>query len=245
MKVCRKLRRHLMVTAVMGLVVIGGIAPGCTPSEAARRDTASPLFVPTVPPADTPTPRPYRPRPTWETTDPELQEKYRIREATRVAVLTNVPQYTPVPFSVLALTPVDYGPPIPPPTNMVYPAGDGMIVEVVGGGPAASQFSLENLWKRDVGDQHIRVYFGTEKYDGTQGLAVVETYAAGQGPTWSVYRTPMLAGEIRVIGAVGERLTVQAEDGTIFDFDVPTRAWIFPQGTPVVRTPIPIRETLP
>ena len=40
--------------------------------------------------------------------------------------------------------------------------------------------------------------------------------------------TPTKAGPVAITDAVGERLTLQAADGTRFTFDVPTRQWVNP-----------------
>jgi hypothetical protein len=47
------------------------------------------------------------------------------------------------------------------------------------------------------------------------------------GPV-QVYTTPANAGLVKVKDAVGERLTLDAPDGTRFYFDVATRQWVNP-----------------
>jgi hypothetical protein len=42
------------------------------------------------------------------------------------------------------------------------------------------------------------------------------------------YPTPSKAGVVHVTDAVGERLTLEAADGTRFYFDVATRQWVNP-----------------
>lgn len=63
-----------------------------------------------------------------------------------------------------------------------------------------------------------------------QGAIMVETTdragAVIGGPI--TYNTPTRAGFVTVVGAVGERLTLRAEDGTLFTFDVPSRQWVNP-----------------
>jgi hypothetical protein len=210
-----------------------------------QSDTASPLFVPTPPPPVSPSTRPYRPLPTWDTHDPALQERFQIAEATYIAVLTNVPQATVGPRGTR--TPHIWPTQAPIPTNVLYPAGEGRILEDGGTRLLSGTGVFKNQWQRDVGDQEIRVYFGADLYNGNQGLLVVGIFSRGEAPVTEVYRTPMLAGSIRAIGAVGEKLTVKAKDGIIFEFDLPTRTWIFPQGTPsaVVQTPMPTANPLP
>ncbi len=48
-----------------------------------------------------------------------------------------------------------------------------------------------------------------------------------------LYLTPLRAGAVQVIDAVGERLTLRAEDGTLFTFDIPTRQWVTPDPSPI------------
>ena len=60
------------------------------------------------------------------------------------------------------------------------------------------------------------------------------------------YLTPIQAGSVHITGAVGERLILQAQDGTTFYFDVPGRCYVSsltetaPAATPrPTRTPTP------
>ena len=57
------------------------------------------------------------------------------------------------------------------------------------------------------------------------------------GTSFGSYRTPRRVGPIRVTDAVGERLTLHADEGTLFYFDVPTRQWVTPGPSPVPSLP--------
>jgi hypothetical protein len=61
-------------------------------------------------------------------------------------------------------------------------------------------------------------------------VADATTHAVLQGP--DLYKAPGQAESIEIIDAVGERLTLRADDGTLFYFDVPTRQWVNPAPTP-------------
>jgi hypothetical protein len=52
-----------------------------------------------------------------------------------------------------------------------------------------------------------------------------------------IYQVPAAVQEVRVIDAVGERLTLRADDGTLFYFDVLTRQWVPPAPSPVPSLP--------
>jgi hypothetical protein len=89
-----------------------------------------------------------------------------------------------------------------------------------------------NLGVERLSDRNIGVFAGGDGYAGdpTQGLLVVVVKTPDRVPIGPVetYRTPMKAGPVEIIAAVGERLTLRAEDGTRFYFDVATRQWVNP-----------------
>ena len=75
--------------------------------------------------------------------------------------------------------------------------------------------------------------------DPQQGIIGILVQVPNSGTIVSgpnLYLTPLRAGAVQVIDAVGERLTLRADDGTLFYFDVLTRQWVTPTPGP---TPIP------
>jgi hypothetical protein len=91
----------------------------------------------------------------------------------------------------------------------------------------------QNHWYERLPDRIISVYAGSEGSGGdrTQGLLMVivrtpdETRSLERG---QLYSTPSKAGAVHITDAVGERLTLEAADGTRFYFDVATRQWVNP-----------------
>jgi hypothetical protein len=197
---------------------------------------------------NTPTPAyAYRPPPTWDQASEELQRRYHVREATRVAVLTAIPQNGSRPNRTL--TPIVWPTAIPIPTSVYYPAGDGMILED-GQIVPAELGSFTNQWQQRVGDVYTQVYFGKEKYDPTQGIVLVKMYGPGHPMEMEIYRTPQARGAVRVVGATGTTLQARTEMGDYIVFDLATRQWVSPPLTPgpspsVLVSPVPSVSPLP
>ena len=92
---------------------------------------------------------------------------------------------------------------------------------------------ITNQWYEpiDVGELskgQLRVFTGAEQGDAAQGLLIVATYGPYQTPTLQRYQSPQRDGTIRIVNAVGERLTLRADNGAVFYFDVPSRQWVTP-----------------
>jgi len=150
----------------------------------------------------------------------------------RLAAAATEVARTPVhPGAGLEPTPAPQ--PSPWSTDPHRAAGAGTIVED-GQAPATPRtFMGQNHWYERLPDRIISVYAGSEGSGGdrTQGLLMVivrapdETRSLERG---QLYSTPIKAGPVRITDAVGERLTLQADDGTHFYFDVATRQWVNP-----------------
>ena len=110
-------------------------------------------------------------------------------------------------------------------------------------------YKLLNSWLRIDQGNAVIVYAGTRRagpaaQDYSQGVVIVQEYRdfpCRDNHGWTTgsptdYLTPGRNGEVRIIDAVGETLKLQAEDGTLFYFDVATRQYVanFPAtgGTP-------------
>ncbi len=140
--------------------------------------------------------------------------------------------------------PTPQPPPSPWPQIARIPAGAGTIID--------APFPLKGLTSRnqwyEVKDgKSITAYAGAEGYafDPSQGvvLVVVETLDFQPVPSaGGTYRTPVKAGPVRIVGAEGEVLTLVAEDGTKFLFDVASRRFLSPDTLlplPAPPTPTP------
>jgi hypothetical protein len=97
---------------------------------------------------------------------------------------------------------------------------------------SSGDFKDTNLWVERLPDRNIGVFAGGDGYigDPTQGLLVIIIKSPDRVPIGPVetYRTPTKAGPGTITDAVGERLTLEAADGTRFYFDVATRQWVHP-----------------
>ncbi len=104
------------------------------------------------------------------------------------------------------------------------PAGAGTIVES-GLAPLPEYYLFENEWYERKADKVIQVYAGRYTQDAAQGLVMVSESALDGNPlpgggSGGVYVTLEKHGSVHIIGATGERLVLQAQDGTTFIFDV-------------------------
>jgi hypothetical protein len=131
-------------------------------------------------------------------------------------------------------TPVAHLTPLP--TEPVRPAGAGSLYEDGWGGDYSKLMVIANQWWETVDAHNLFVYAGRNaRTDPLQGQLLVAVYdsatlALVRGPDF--YLTPSRHGLVRIIDAVGERLTLRTVDGTLFYFDVPRRQWVAPPPGP-------------
>lgn len=104
---------------------------------------------------------------------------------------------------------------------------------------ADSKFDHQGCWTGLTNTEYVFVSPGAFWNDLPQGILRVytstldlRTYGQRQA-----YQTPLRAGPIQVVGATGYQLTLLAEDGTLFYFDVLTRHWVTPTPAPVPSSP--------
>jgi hypothetical protein len=94
-------------------------------------------------------------------------------------------------------------------------------------------FLAKNNWDEPLTDYRLQVYAGVQGSSGDprQGEIIVFrctlNFLEFIGP-FDHYPTPLKAGPVTITDAVSERLTLQADDGTRFYFDVATRQWVNP-----------------
>jgi hypothetical protein len=108
------------------------------------------------------------------------------------------------------------------------PAGAGTILES-GASPLSSMYVIENSWISEANGRKYLVFSGAEREEGPpqprstmQGIVVVwVSTLSGQGlHEGGYFSTPVEKGPVRIVGAQGQRLILQADDGTTFYFDV-------------------------
>src|SRR5579859_3283678 len=227
--------KYLLICTMLGPILLG--IAGCgqtnqaavTPVATLTTDSPTSTAIPT-PMYLTPLPTPILP--------PTLAYQIQVREATRIAVLTSVPQATLGP---------DWTPPpqafstsLPLPPGVLHPAGAGTILEDGQSSSLLAFGHFQNQWFEQRDTQTIRVYAGADAHDDQQGLLVVTIHSPGQQPQEQVFLTPQRAGWIRVVDAVGERLTLQAQNTSLLYFDLPIHQWI-----PITPTALPAPSSQP
>ncbi len=129
-------------------------------------------------------------------------------------------------------------------------AGAGTIVETGQAPFPAMMFVGQNLWKEAKDGYYILAYAGSEGYEGdpSQGLLMVVAMTFDYKPLpelGGTYPTPSKAGAVRIVGADGEVLSLLAEDGTKFLFDVASRRFLSPDTLAPLPTPEPPPESTP
>ena len=99
------------------------------------------------------------------------------------------------------------------------------IVDDVQGALPTSTARLLNAWQGRAGGGFVSVYAGAAAGDADQGVVVVVTLEDARHPTLGqqLVKTPSRSGALRVTAANGSLLTLQAEGGTSFTFDIAAR----------------------
>ncbi len=189
-----------------------------------------------------PTMTPYGGQPDEKTQGSQMEDLYIEAAATVVAMQHLVPILAPYPTPVPPLTPY--------PGLSTRIAGAGTIIETNLCG-LNKLIGARNEWSEIVSNQITGICAGTRHSGPPQGQILVqvfdaETNAIISGP--DLYTAPAQVEWVKVIDAVGERVTLQADTGALFYFDVPTRQWVSPPPLPSVSpvlSPLPTISPLP
>jgi hypothetical protein len=125
-------------------------------------------------------------------------------------------------LSGIALTP--YSTPIH--RVIPTPAGAGRILNSKSRG--LGEPPVRNSWVAEIGSVVIEVAAGWSREDETQGLLAIRerNTQTGEGQGLEIFLSPTNSGALEVVDAAGQVLTLAAEDGTIFYFDVQSRQWV-------------------
>jgi hypothetical protein len=99
------------------------------------------------------------------------------------------------------------------------------IVDDVQGALPTSPARLLNAWQGRAGGGFVSVYAGAAAGDANQGVVVVVTLEDARHPTLGqqLVKTPSRSGALRVAAANGSLLTLQAQGGASFTFDIAAR----------------------
>lgn len=107
------------------------------------------------------------------------------------------------------------------------PSGNGLLTHsdppVILKGSEAGVYKLSDLaWTETTYDSRITVWPGYVRASPTQGILWIQI--SGHYESYNdrlVVQSPAPAGKLTITGAVGERLILNSEQGTIFYFDIP------------------------
>jgi len=164
---------------------------------------------------DTPTPYPADYPPEKQTLEAEA------RQTGEAWALTPFPTGTIWYFPLVTETP---NPNQTVFTFPVTPAGDGEIVYRPADSAVGRILGIKvvNRWFEVASDRHFEVLAGADTLDESQGMVYVLEFLPNgtELDDGGYYFTPLKAGPVGVVDAQGERLILQAEDGTTFYFDV-------------------------
>lgn len=161
-------------------------------------------------------------------------------EARAAAIQTNPPTACPE-----CITPVFDGPtPTPFSPYPHIPAGDGFIMNTGLAPFSAGELMVENRWYRKAPDQTVVVFAGSDGFDPSQGVVHVVIDPgpeATERPEGSGrYLTPSKSGAVRIVGAEGEVLRLEAENGDTFYFDVASTSFVDHEPIPTVDLGTPV-----
>lgn len=169
----------------------------------------------------------YTPYPHVPALDDRVQSEQRgelmnAAVKTVIAMPGWVPLITPEPTTTPNLTPF--------PGQPTYQAGSGFIDENSWCG-IDKRIGARNKWREHIGTRIVGVCAGTTYFRPYFGIILVEDYDTATNKRLSgpdIYRVPADVLWVEVTGAVGEQVTLKADTGDYFYFDVPTRQWVNP-----------------
>ncbi len=88
-----------------------------------------------------------------------------------------------------------------------------------------------NCWALLIGDRYYQLRAGAHQAEPLQGYLIMECQSIQPGGPMCErrrYNTPSQVGRVEIIAADGAVLTLRAEDGSFFGFDLQERLWITP-----------------
>jgi len=144
-----------------------------------------------------------------------MEDKDAIARATTQAKIADGSLVVPTPS----------GPPTPNPLAPTPPRG---IFEGFGGPFSPSEFDVHNMWQDEIDGYWWVIYAGADGQDHTQGLLVAYKIIQ-RVPTETQggrYTTPNKTGYLRITSVKNMLVSVVAQDGQTFVFDLTKRAWV-------------------
>jgi hypothetical protein len=146
-----------------------------------------------------------------------LEEKLRIEDQNAILRAT-----TQAKIADGSLVPPTGYAPLPGPTDPPPPRG---IIEGASGPFSSSDFVVQNMWQDEIDGIWVVIHAGANGDDRKQGaLSVVRRLPTGiKGGR---YPTPQKSGSIRIVAVKDTLVSVIAEDGSTYIFDLPKQTWI-------------------
>jgi hypothetical protein len=169
------------------------------------------------------TPIPHYPAMEQRVLDGQRRELMEEAQKTVTVMQHLIPILAPQPTPEPPLTPYPLGPP-------TQTAGAGTIVWT-NACTRGKIISAQNEWYTIEGNNVTGVCVGGSYTGQPRGQISIDVYDLHTDATISgpdVYTVPATVQWVKVIDAVGERLTFEADTGALFYFDIPTRQWVNP-----------------
>ncbi|MEM8530937.1 MAG: hypothetical protein AAGF95_08850 [Chloroflexota bacterium] len=199
----------------------------------AYNDSVNPVSISTVTPQITPTPTLdiYREYGRWdeithfceELQRTDLSDDTRHRVETRLAQAEFEAEHRAT--AQVLPTPVRRGRPAD--VQEVRPTSTPGISDTAFNG--IKGIRIANVWTGPVDEIWTKIHAGSEEADRSQGLLYFRAMDLTETPIEvEVYRTPTQNGIVKIIAKENEQLTLEAEDGTLFVFDIPSREFVEP-----------------
>lgn len=107
----------------------------------------------------------------------------------------------------------------------------------------AQGYAIQNSWQQNVSGAWLQAYAGNLVNDPSQGVVLV-VLAWPNRPQGRPILTPTKSGSVKIVAEHNNRLTLQADDGTVFYFDVLGMTFT-PSLTEVVPTVTPLPPYTP
>lgn len=116
-------------------------------------------------------------------------------------------------------------------------AGAGLIIYGIQAVVSPEVFLQTNTWYEYKNERYLYVFGGSERIpagspDSSQGAILIDILDQYRRHTTEggIYETPTKNGPVTIVDAQGEQLTLVAQDGTIFFFNVASRTFVNPSG---------------
>ncbi|MFL5962437.1 MAG: hypothetical protein ACJ757_06040 [Gaiellaceae bacterium] len=156
---------------------------------------------------------------------PALPAGKRSHEAVIAAIRANLPHDATAKAAYIRANPT-------PPGLSHATAGtpESGILELAQAPFPRGMYAIQNRWQDLRGGTLIQVYSGADASDPAQGIVVLNLIAwpADQDITTRKLTTPAKAGSLRITAANGNDLTLTAESGQRFTFNVISRTLTSP-----------------